>query len=161
MHTRLVNKVALRLAGVAAVADLKHVERRTGRTHHTPVRAYRSGDLVVIGVNFGRESDWSRNILAAQGCRMRLGGKLLELARPELVPVARGTRHMPRLVGFVLRHVVRTRDCVQLTVVGSVPVRPARPAPSGPEGQVAPDAQRSAPRTGRPSPPHTGDDGAR
>ncbi|MFE7167783.1 nitroreductase family deazaflavin-dependent oxidoreductase [Streptomyces sp. NPDC057616] len=161
MHTRVINKVALRLAGVAAVADLEHVGRRTGRTHHTPVRAYRSDDLVVIGVNFGRESDWLKNILAAQGCRMRLGDEVLELARPELVPVARGTRHMPRVVGLVLRHVVRTRDCVQLSVVGSVPAHPARPAQGGQGGQVAPDARRSDPRTGRPSPPHTGDDGAR
>ena len=125
VHTRFINKVALLFAGFTSVADLEHTGRRTGRTHHTPVRAYRSGDLVVIGLNFGRESDWLKNIRAAQGCRMRLGNVLLELAQPELVPVRQGMRHMPRVVGLVLRYVIRTRDCLQLSVVGSVPVRPA------------------------------------
>jgi len=89
------NAVALRLAGRAALADLEHVGRCSGVVRHTPVRAFRRGDLVVVGANFGRESDWVKNVLAAG---------------------------MPRWFGLGLRYVVRTVDCVELTVVGSAAV---------------------------------------
>src|SRR6266536_6024816 len=82
-----VNKMALRFVGRAALADLEHVGRRSGLVRHTPVRAFRRGDKVVVGINFGRESDWVKNILAAGRCRMRLGGEQLELGAPRVVPV--------------------------------------------------------------------------
>ena len=41
---------------------------------HTPVRAFRSGDTVTIGLNFGRQSDWYQNIKAAGTCRIRMSG---------------------------------------------------------------------------------------
>jgi deazaflavin-dependent oxidoreductase (nitroreductase family) len=114
--------MTLRLAGHAAFADLEHVGRRSGLVRHTPVRAFRGEDRVVIGLNFGRESDWLRNIQAAGRCRMRLGGERLELGAPRLVPVTQGIRDMPRIFGLALRYVVRTADCVELPVVRSTPV---------------------------------------
>jgi deazaflavin-dependent oxidoreductase (nitroreductase family) len=122
-HTYAINRIALVFVGLTAIADLEHVGRRTGRTHHTPVRAYRSNDTVVIGINFGRKSDWLKNIQAARGCRLRLGNEVMELANPRLVPIEHCVRLMPRLTGVVLRHVVRTQDCLQLSIVDSVPIR--------------------------------------
>lgn len=121
IHTVYINKVALRLVGHTAIAELEHVGRRSGRVYHTPVRAFRTGDRVVIGLNFGRESDWRRNITAAGGCRMRLRGQVMELAQPRVVPIATGVQGMPKLFGFGLRHLVRTKDCLELTVVSSAP----------------------------------------
>ena len=120
-HGRL-NAVALRLAGRAALADLEHLGRCSGVVRHTPVRAFRRGDLVVVGANFGRESDWVKNVLAAGGCRMRLGEQQLQLGDPRLVPLRQGARGIPRWFGLGLRYVVRTVDCVELTVVGSAAV---------------------------------------
>jgi len=77
--------MTLRLAGHLAFADLEHVGRKSGTVRHTPVRAFRSGDTVIVGLNFGRQSDWYQNIKAAGTCRMRLGGEQLTLgadARP-------------------------------------------------------------------------------
>ena len=51
-----VNKMTLHLAGHAAFADLEHTGRKSGTVRHTPVRAFRTGDTVVIGLNFGRQS---------------------------------------------------------------------------------------------------------
>lgn len=121
IHTEYINEVALRLVGHTAIAELEHVGRRTGRVHHTPVRAFRTRDKVVIGLNFGRESDWMKNIKAAQRCRMRLGDQVMELAEPRIVPIEEGVKGMPRLFGFGLRYLVRTRDCLELSVVSSVP----------------------------------------
>ncbi|MCL6671465.1 nitroreductase family deazaflavin-dependent oxidoreductase [Streptomyces panaciradicis] len=113
-----VNRATLHLAGHLAFADLEHVGRRTGTVRHTPLRAFRTGDTVVVGVNFGRESDWLRNIRAAGGGRMRLGGQWLRLGAPRIVPVAEGVRGMPWLFGAALRYVVRTKECVELPVLG-------------------------------------------
>ena len=119
--SRRFDALALRLAGRAAFADLEHVGRRTGTVRHTPVRAFRRGDAVVIGVNFGNRSDWVQNVLAAGSCRMHLGRELLDLTDPRLVPVADGVRDMPRLFGLGLRFVVRTRECLRLTVTPPPP----------------------------------------
>lgn len=115
-----VNQVTLRhFAGHAAFADLEHVGRKSGAVRHTPVRAFRRHDQVVIGLNFGRESDWLKNIQAAGKCRMRLGSDLLELGAPKVVPVKEGVKEMPWLFGIALRYVVHTAECVRLPVVSS------------------------------------------
>jgi deazaflavin-dependent oxidoreductase (nitroreductase family) len=112
-----VNTVTLHLAGHVAFADLEHIGRKSGTVRHTPVRAFRAGDTVVIGLNFGRQSDWYQNIEAAGTCRMRLGGEQLILGAPTLVPVERGVKDMPRLFRFALRHLVHTGECVQLPIL--------------------------------------------
>jgi deazaflavin-dependent oxidoreductase (nitroreductase family) len=108
--------IALRFVGHGVLADLEHVGRRSGSVRHTPVRAFRTHDKVVIGLNFGRESDWLKNIQAAGGCRMRVGDQQLELGAPRIVPVREGVQSMPRLFGLGLRCVARTKECVELPI---------------------------------------------
>ena len=50
-----VNNMTLHLAGHTAFADVEHVGRKSGIVRHTPVRAFRVGDTVIIGLNFGRQ----------------------------------------------------------------------------------------------------------
>jgi deazaflavin-dependent oxidoreductase (nitroreductase family) len=128
-YTRDFNNMALRrFVGHAAFADLEHVGRRSGIVRHTPVRAFRRNDRVVIGLNFGRESDWLKNIQTARRCRMRLGGEQLELGAPRVVPVKEGAEGMPWIFGVALRYVVRTAECVELPVVASTEAgNPASP----------------------------------
>jgi len=116
-----INNMTLHLAGHAAFADLEHVGRKSGIVRHTPVRAFRAGDTVIVGLNFGRQSDWYQNITAAGTCRIRLGGEQLTLGAPALVPAAQATKDIPRLFSFAFRHVVRTAECVQLPVPRSSP----------------------------------------
>ena len=115
------HRVALRFAGHVVLADLAHVGRRSSVVRHTPVRAFRSRHQVVIGLNFGRESDWLKNIQAARGCWMRLGQDVLELGPPRLVPVARRVAGIPRLFGLALKYVVRTCDCVVMPILAAEP----------------------------------------
>ncbi|MCI3278305.1 nitroreductase family deazaflavin-dependent oxidoreductase [Streptomyces cylindrosporus] len=121
-----VNRATLHLAGHAGFADLEHVGRRTGRVRHTPLRAFRGADKVVVGLNFGRRSDWLKNVQAAGGCWMRLGDERLELGPARVVTVQQGMEGMPWLFGRLLRYVVRTTECVELPVVGSSPARSPR-----------------------------------
>lgn len=112
-----VNSLTLHFAGHAAFADLEHTGRKSGTVRHTTVRAFRAGDTVVVGLNFGRQSDWYQNIKAAGTCRMRLGSEQLTLGAPTLVPVEQGVTAMPRLFRFALRHVVHTAECVELPIL--------------------------------------------
>ena len=121
-----VNKMTLRLAGHAAFADLEHVGRTSGVLRHTPVRAFRTRDTVVIGLNFGRQSDWFKNIQAAGICQMRLGRQQLTLGPPALVPVEQGARNMPWLFRAALRHVAHTTECVDLPILEEHTVRGRR-----------------------------------
>jgi deazaflavin-dependent oxidoreductase (nitroreductase family) len=113
------NTMTLHLAGHAAFADLEHAGRKSGIVRHTPVRAFRAGDTVVIGLNFGRQSDWYQNIKAAGTCRVHLGGEQLTLGAPTLEPVGQAAKDMPWLFSFALRHVVHTAECVRLPIVHS------------------------------------------
>ncbi len=111
------NPAALRRAGRAgSLADLEHVGRRTGLTRHTPLRAFRRGDVVAVGVNFGQRSDWVRNVLAAGAARMALGGLCLELTEPRLLTLQEAGWVFPWWFRIGLRHLVRTEHCLVLTV---------------------------------------------
>jgi deazaflavin-dependent oxidoreductase (nitroreductase family) len=116
-----VNRMMLHFAGHAAFADLEHIGRRSGRVYHTPVRAFRVGDTVVIGLNFGRRSDWFKNVMKAGGCRMRLGREYLELGIPRIVPAEIGTAKIPLLFRCGLRYLARTEDCVVMPITGGRP----------------------------------------
>jgi hypothetical protein len=92
------------------------------------VRAFRSGDTVVIGLNFGRRSDWFQNIEAAGTCRMRLGHQQLTLGAPVVVPADQGTRKMPWLFRIAMRYVLRTAECAELPILEEHLVRARRAA---------------------------------
>jgi deazaflavin-dependent oxidoreductase (nitroreductase family) len=66
-------------------ARLTHTGRRSGQTYLTPVGARRAGDLVLIPLTFGNQSDWSRNVLAAGGCSLRLEGIDYNATAPTLL----------------------------------------------------------------------------
>jgi deazaflavin-dependent oxidoreductase (nitroreductase family) len=75
--TRMLNPLVVKLAGrrhFHMAAQIRHVGRRSGRTYTTPVSARRSGDMVVIALTFGNQSDWSRNVRSAGGGSIRIEG---------------------------------------------------------------------------------------
>ena len=121
LHEDYINKIVLRFVTHTTLADLEHIGRQSGLVRHTPLRAFRTRDKVMIALNFGRESDWLKNIQAAGRCRMRLGDQILELTSPRIVPLEQGVKDMPWVFGVGLRYVVHTTDCVELSVISSAP----------------------------------------
>jgi len=104
---------------------------------------------VIIGLNFGRQSDWYQNITAAGTCGIRLGGEQLTLGAPALVPAGQATRVIPWLFSFTLRHVVQTAECVQLPILQSslpghppLALLPARGPGAGPRTQIGRECTR-------------------
>lgn len=86
--TKVLNPLIVRLAGrrhFHMAAQLTHTGRRSGRTYVTPVGARRAGDMVLIPLTFGNQSDWSRNVLAAGRCSLRLAGVDYQASAPVLV----------------------------------------------------------------------------
>jgi deazaflavin-dependent oxidoreductase (nitroreductase family) len=86
--TKVLNPLIARYAGrphFRMAARLTHTGRRSGQTYVTPVGARRAGDSVLIPLTFGNQSDWSRNVLAAGGCFLRLEGIDFHATAPTLL----------------------------------------------------------------------------
>ena len=85
--TKILNPLMVRLAGrpFFPMAQIHHVGRRSGKAYVTPVSARIRGEVLLIGLTFGNQSDWSRNVRAAAGCIVRLGGRTYRATSPELV----------------------------------------------------------------------------
>jgi deazaflavin-dependent oxidoreductase (nitroreductase family) len=86
--TKMLNPLIVKLAGrrhFHMAAQIRHVGRRSGRTYATPVSARRSGDMVVIALTFGNQSDWSRNVRSAGGGTIRIGGEDYDVTQPRVM----------------------------------------------------------------------------
>ncbi|MFK5633753.1 MULTISPECIES: nitroreductase family deazaflavin-dependent oxidoreductase [unclassified Ornithinimicrobium] len=114
---RFANPLMIHLAGHGWFADLEHVGRRTGLVRHTPLLAFRDGDVVTVALTYGPGVQWLKNIRAAGGARMRLGRALLELGPPRDLPVDEGVGRMPQPVRFLFRRSGFCRDFIELAVV--------------------------------------------
>jgi deazaflavin-dependent oxidoreductase (nitroreductase family) len=82
------NKVAVRLAGhrfLPLWGALHHRGRRSGKEYVTPVAPIATETSFLIGLPWGRGTDWVRNIEAAGGCTMRWRGRTYECTAPRFV----------------------------------------------------------------------------
>jgi deazaflavin-dependent oxidoreductase (nitroreductase family) len=93
--TKILNPLMVRLAGrrFFPMAQIHHAGRRSGKAYVTPTSAHLRGDVLLIGLTFGNQSDWSRNVRAAAGCTVRLGGHTYRATRFRLL----GIRQFMRL----------------------------------------------------------------
>jgi deazaflavin-dependent oxidoreductase (nitroreductase family) len=86
--TKILNPLIVKLAGrrhFHMAAQIRHVGRRSGRTYTTPVSARRSGDMIVIALTFGNQSDWSRNVRSAGGASIRIEGEDYNVTQPQVM----------------------------------------------------------------------------
>jgi deazaflavin-dependent oxidoreductase (nitroreductase family) len=95
--TRVLNPIIVKFAGrrrFHMAAQIRHVGRRSGREYLTPVSARRSGDVVLIALTFGNQSDWSQNVRAAGGCSLRLEGADYRATAPEFLSPAEAAPYL-------------------------------------------------------------------
>ncbi|OBK45857.1 hypothetical protein A5655_10370 [Mycobacterium sp. 1081908.1] len=86
--SRLLNPLVGLLAGrrfMPLIARVHHVGRKSGKRYVTPTGAGVSGDTIVIPLSFGNVSDWARNVRAAGGCVVQVGGASYHAAQPRFV----------------------------------------------------------------------------
>jgi len=73
---------------------ITHVGRHSGRTYRTPLNIFREGDHYYVALTYGSDVDWVKNVRAAGRCRLRTGGRDVELVEPEVI-VDRELRFIP------------------------------------------------------------------
>ncbi|WP_156738288.1 nitroreductase family deazaflavin-dependent oxidoreductase [Mycobacterium sp. E2699] len=84
------NKIIGPIAGRphSPYALLEHVGRRTGRTYVTPVGAFPYEGGFVIGLSYGADVDWCRNLMASGRAALTWHGRTFSLERPEIIPMS-------------------------------------------------------------------------
>jgi len=68
--TRILNPLMRKFAGrrhVRMAAEVRHIGRTSGRAYSTPAGARVHGDVAVIPLTFGNQSEWAKNVQAARG----------------------------------------------------------------------------------------------
>ena len=86
--TKMLNPLIVKLAGrrhFHMAAQIRHIGRRSGRTYTTPVSARRSGDMILIALTFGSQSDWSRNVRSAGGGTIRIEAEDYNVTQPQIM----------------------------------------------------------------------------
>jgi deazaflavin-dependent oxidoreductase (nitroreductase family) len=104
INRRVVNPIQRTYAGVIPGHGIvEHIGRRSGRQYRTPVLVFRSEDGFAIIVGYGLQSDWLRNLLAADGGELRHRGKQYVLSAPQLLTGDDAYAALPRRVGRVVQ----------------------------------------------------------
>lgn len=77
----LVGRIIPRMPGFGAVY---HRGRKSGREYRTPVKVFRRTDGYVMSLPYGSDSDWVKNVLAADGCDLMTRGRRVHLVAPNV-----------------------------------------------------------------------------
>jgi deazaflavin-dependent oxidoreductase (nitroreductase family) len=117
----LTRPVAGRLPGFAVVT---HRGRRSGAIYRTPVNAFATPDGYVVALTYGPDRDWVKNVLAAGGGVLEVGGRRVRVERPRLVHDPR-RRLVPAPVRPMLR-LLGVEDFLELGAARAASDRPAQ-----------------------------------
>jgi len=104
--TKGLNPLMRKLAGrrhIRMAAQIRHAGRASGRAYVTSVGARVSGDVAMIPLTFGNQSDWSKNVRAAGGCSIRVDGQDYDATEPEFVERADAGALLRLVFGPVMR----------------------------------------------------------
>ena len=74
INKRVINPRQIRKGDYPVVS---HVGRTSGRSYETPLDAYATRTGYVLVARYGPESDWVRNIMAADTATLRIDGEEL------------------------------------------------------------------------------------
>lgn len=116
-NRRYLNPVTLKLVGVGSLVDLEHVGRASGLVRHTPLMAFRSGQIVTVALTYGPQVQWLRNVEAAGRCRMTTRHSVLELGAPRQVAAPAALPRIAQPQRALLRWPIRCSEFVELPVL--------------------------------------------
>ena len=101
--THLFNPLIVRIAGgwwFPMFSLLHHRGHKSGRIYATPVTAFPRGDWFWLGLAFGEDSGWARNVLAAGDAELRYRGTNYHLVEATVVDIAEVKSDLPAIVRF-------------------------------------------------------------
>jgi len=64
---------------------LEHVGRRSGRLYRTPLTVFSTDGGVAILLTYGPDRDWLKNLIAADGGRLRRHGRSRTVRNPRVM----------------------------------------------------------------------------
>jgi deazaflavin-dependent oxidoreductase (nitroreductase family) len=104
------NRATTRLArsGHGPFSIIRHVGRRSGRTHETPVILARVPEGFVAELTYGENVNWYRNVVAAGGCDVTRGHEVHHVVSVEPYGTAEGRAAFPAVTRRVLAALGRT-----------------------------------------------------
>ncbi|HET9981414.1 MAG TPA: nitroreductase family deazaflavin-dependent oxidoreductase [Ktedonobacterales bacterium] len=84
-------------------ALLRHVGRRSGKQYENPIWVWRMKDGFMIVLTYGRNTDWLRNLQAADQGSLRWHRREYTFKRPEIIDAKTAEPALPSFIRFVLR----------------------------------------------------------
>lgn len=95
-NKRVVFRILGPLGGrVRPFAIVGHTGRTSGRAYETVVWAFERDRTVAIALTYGPQTDWVRNVMAAGGGSIDLGGSQTTVTNPRLVGDDAGLPFIP------------------------------------------------------------------
>ncbi|MAP64197.1 MAG: nitroreductase [Microbacterium sp.] len=85
----VLNPGALRAAGTpeSPWSVIRHRGRTSGTEYETPIATHREGDEFFVTLPYGRGTQWLKNVLAAEGAALLVGGDEIAVVDPRIVPI--------------------------------------------------------------------------
>jgi deazaflavin-dependent oxidoreductase (nitroreductase family) len=102
INRSVLNPIVLRIAGPLAISVVQHIGRRTGRSYQTPVFAEQTSEGFIVGLIYGADTDWCRNVLAARGAVLVYHSHELRLVNPRVIDATAARAMLP--LGIWLIH---------------------------------------------------------
>lgn len=97
------NRLSRPLASwVPGFALIVHRGRRSGLEYRTPVNAWVGDEDVIVALTYGRDTDWLKNLAAADGGLVIAGRETYQVGRPGLIGLD-GMNRMPAPARPILR----------------------------------------------------------
>ena len=99
------NRISRPLAGwLPSFAVIVHRGRKSGAEYRTPVNAWLGEGDVIVALTYGRDTDWLKNLTAADGGEIVAGRKTYRVGQPQLIG-PEGMSRMPALAKPIPRSI--------------------------------------------------------
>lgn len=82
---------------------VRHVGRRSGKVYETPIIVSPVEDFFVIGLTYGYDVNWHKNVVSAGGCTLAHHGREYAIKAIEPLDVETGRAPFPFPAELVLR----------------------------------------------------------
>lgn len=79
---------------VPMMGILEHTGRRSGRVYRTPLTVFSTGEGVAILLTYGPDRDWLKNLIAADGGRLRRYGRSRAVRSPRVMKRDEAAAHV-------------------------------------------------------------------
>jgi deazaflavin-dependent oxidoreductase (nitroreductase family) len=79
---------------VPAMGILEHVGRKSGKPYRTPLNVFTTDEGIAVLLTYGPDRDWLKNVVAADGARLKRYGKTVGIEQPRVVSKAEAATHV-------------------------------------------------------------------